>query len=278
MDWFRRNWRALSFVGGLIGSAGHRHRAGVWWIPIIPAGTMERGSRCSRHAPRETVCGYRLDPGPCAGGFGGGLRVRYSGGPVSGLSPSVSIRLSRGSLHALRSVPASALFPLFLIVAGVGETSIVALAAYPSLLVVLVNAVSGAALANQSRLDQARLLNLNSWAQFQTRFFTRPCPASSMAYGLQFRTPLVLVVAVETVHRPGERGLGRGIYLYQSSYRIPETYGAIMIAGMIGILLNWVVTNFSITCCAGCRTCARSSEGSLNSCAGFSSPWRRLEP
>jgi len=40
----------------------------------------------------------------------------------------------------------------------------------------------------------------------------------------------------------GERGLGRGIYLYQSSYRIPETYGAIMIAGMIGILLNWIVT------------------------------------
>jgi ABC-type nitrate/sulfonate/bicarbonate transport system permease component len=50
------------------------------------------------------------------------------------------------------------------------------------------------------------------------------------------------VAAVEMFIGLGERGLGRAIYLYQSSYRIPETYGAIMIAGMIGILLNWVVT------------------------------------
>jgi ABC-type nitrate/sulfonate/bicarbonate transport system permease component len=40
----------------------------------------------------------------------------------------------------------------------------------------------------------------------------------------------------------GDRGLGRGIYEYQSTYRIPETYGAIIIAGVIGILLNGVVS------------------------------------
>jgi NitT/TauT family transport system permease protein len=53
---------------------------------------------------------------------------------------------------------------------------------------------------------------------------------------------LVLVVAVEMFIGLGERGLGRSIYLYQSTYRIPETYGAIIIAGMIGMLLNWAVT------------------------------------
>jgi len=66
-------------------------------------------------------------------------------------------QMVEGPLHALRSIPASALFPLFLIIAGVGETSIVALAAYPSLLVILVNTVTGAALANKRRLYQAKL-------------------------------------------------------------------------------------------------------------------------
>jgi ABC-type nitrate/sulfonate/bicarbonate transport system permease component len=51
------------------------------------------------------------------------------------------------------------------------------------------------------------------------------------------------VVAVQMFVGLAERGFGRGIYLYQSTYRIPETYGAIIIAGMIGILLNWAVTN-----------------------------------
>jgi len=35
---------------------------------------------------------------------------------------------------------------------------------------------------------------------------------------------------------------GRGIYEYQSTYRIPETYTAIIVAGVIGILLNAVVS------------------------------------
>ena len=39
----------------------------------------------------------------------------------------------------------------------------------------------------------------------------------------------------------GERGLGRAIYEYQATYRIPEAYAAVIVAGAIGILLNLVV-------------------------------------
>jgi len=52
----------------------------------------------------------------------------------------------------------------------------------------------------------------------------------------------MLVIAVEMFIGLSERGLGRSIYEYQSTYRIPETYGAIIIAGIIGILLNAVVS------------------------------------
>ena len=38
------------------------------------------------------------------------------------------------------------------------------------------------------------------------------------------------------------QGAGRGIYEYESTYRIPETYTAIIVAGVIGILLNAVVS------------------------------------
>lgn len=147
-----------------------------------------------------------------------------------------------GPLHAMRSIPATALFPLFLIVIGIGEGSIVALAAYPSLLVILVNTVTGSALANKRRLYQARLLGLGTMDTIKGVLFYEALPNIFDGIRTAVSYSLVLVVAVEMFIGLDERGLGRGIYQYQSTYRIPETYGAIIVAGTIGILLNFAVT------------------------------------
>jgi ABC-type nitrate/sulfonate/bicarbonate transport system permease component len=240
MDWLRRNWRGLSFVGGLLG---------VWAIvaalhlvdPII----LPAPWNVVRAVPGMLRERLLADIGLTLGRVLAALAVACVFGiPVGlflGYHPR-AYKVVEGPLHALRSIPASALFPLFLIVAGVGEKSMVALAAYPSLLVVMVNAVSGATLANQPRLYQARLLNLNSLETVSEVLFYEALPSIFDGIRTAVSYSLVLVVAVEMFIGLGERGLGRGIYLYQSSYRIPETYGAIMIAGAIGILLNWVVT------------------------------------
>ncbi len=85
-------------------------------------------------------------------------------------------QMVEGPLHALRSIPASALFPLFLILVGVGETSIVALAAYPSVLVILVNTVTGATLANKRRLYQAKLFELGAYETIREILFYEALP------------------------------------------------------------------------------------------------------
>ncbi len=146
-----------------------------------------------------------------------------------------------GPLHALRSIPASALFPLFLIIVGVGETSIVALAAYPSLLVILVNTVTGATLANKRRLYQAKLFELSAFETINDIIFYEALPNIFDGVRTAASFSMVLVIAVEMFVGLGERGLGRAIYEYQATYRIPEVYAAVIIAGVIGILLNLVV-------------------------------------
>jgi ABC-type nitrate/sulfonate/bicarbonate transport system permease component len=143
-----------------------------------------------------------------------------------------------GPLHALRSIPASALFPLFLIIVGVGETSIVALAAYPSLLVILVNTVTGAALANKRRLYQAKLFELSAYETITEILFYEALPNIFDGIRTAASYSMVLVIAVEMFVGLGEHGLGRAIYEYQATYRIPEAYAAVMLAGAIGILLN----------------------------------------
>lgn len=150
-------------------------------------------------------------------------------------------QMLEGPLHALRSIPASALFPLFLIVVGVGESSIVMLAAYPSLLVILVNTVTGATLANKRRLYQAKLFELSAFETVTEILFYESLPNIFDGIRTAVSYSMVLVVAVEMFVGLGEHGLGRAIYEYQATYRVPETYAAVIIAGTIGILLNLVV-------------------------------------
>ena len=240
MDWFKKNSRALLFLAGLLGAW-----ALVTALRLIDPIVLPAPWSVAQAVPGMLRERLLADIGLTLGRVLAALAFACVFGIPAGLFLGYRRRtyeILEGPLHALRSIPASALFPLFLIVAGVGETSIVALAAYPSLLVILVNAVSGAALANQRRLYQARLLNLTTLQMVSEVLFYEALPSIFDGIRTAVSYSLVLVVAVEMFIGLGERGLGRGIYLYQSSYRIPETYGAIIIAGMIGILLNWAVT------------------------------------
>jgi ABC-type nitrate/sulfonate/bicarbonate transport system permease component len=143
-----------------------------------------------------------------------------------------------GLVHALRSIPATALFPLLLIVVGVGEASIVTVATYPGVLIVLVNAASGAMLADRSRLRQGRVLGMSSWQIVTKVLFFEALPLIFGGVRTVVSYALVLVVAIEMFVGIGRYGLGRLIFDLQSSYRIPESYAAVAVTGVVGITLN----------------------------------------
>lgn len=147
-------------------------------------------------------------------------------------------RAVEGLLHALRSVPAAALFPLFLIVIGVGESSIVMLAWYNSATVILISTVSGALLANESRVRQGRILGMNGWRIATKILFWEALPHIFSGVRIALGYSLALVIAVEMFIGIGQAGLGRKIFDFQAAYRIPETYAAIILTSTLGVILN----------------------------------------
>jgi len=151
-------------------------------------------------------------------------------------------RFIEGPVHALRSVPAAALFPLFLIVIGVGEGSIIALATYNSVVVVLINTVAGTLLANQRRLQQARALGVNGWRLITDVLFWEALPHILSGTRIATGYSLALIIAVEMFIGVSSLGLGRKIYDYQAAYRIPETYAAILLTGLLGLGLNGLLS------------------------------------
>ena len=151
-------------------------------------------------------------------------------------------RAVEGIIHALRSVPAAALFPLFLIVIGVGESSIVMLAWYNSATVILISTVSGALLANESRVRQGRMLGMNGWRIATRILFWEALPHIFSGIRVALGYSLALVIAVEMFIGIGDVGLGRKIFDYQAAYRIPETYATIILTCSLGVILNFLLT------------------------------------
>lgn len=241
MDYFRKKLPALAIYALLLVAWWLVAKLG-WVQPII---LPSPGTVVS--AVRQLVVdgGLLRDLGVTAGRVLASLIIASVIGIPIGLFFGYQKRLYgmvEGPLHALRSVPATCLFPLLLIVIGVGEKSIITLAAYPCLLILMVNAATGAGLVEPSRVRQGKVLGLSPFELVTEVLFYEALPHIMAALRTSVSYALVLVVAVEMFIGVGQAGLGRKIFDYQSSFRIPETYAEILVTGLLGVGLNLLIT------------------------------------
>ncbi len=136
-----------------------------------------------------------------------------------------------------RSIPATALFPLFLLFFGIGDEAKIAVGVWAASLIIMINTAYGVRYANKIRLMVAKAYKL---PQLET--FTKvilPEAAPHIAAGLRIALSLTLIVVIVTEMFIGtSMGLGHRIIDAQLVYRVPEMYAAIIIAGILGYLLN----------------------------------------
>lgn len=136
-----------------------------------------------------------------------------------------------------RSTPASAMFPLFLVLFGVGEKTKIAVAAFGAALVILFNVAYGVMNARKTRQLAARvmgaprgrvLLDVTLWESMPQTFV-----------GMRSGVSLALVIVIVAEMFIGSNdGLGQRIIRSQSLFDMPEMYAAIFAAGALGYGLN----------------------------------------
>ena len=136
-----------------------------------------------------------------------------------------------------RSIPATALFPLFLIFFGVGEGPRVAAAAYGASLIIAINAMSGIKQANAIRVQAARVMGAAGLQLFWRVLLPEAMP--SILTGLRLGVSLAFVIVVLVEMFVGTTaGIGHQLIDAQTLYDIPEVYALIFIAGLLGYLIN----------------------------------------
>lgn len=136
-----------------------------------------------------------------------------------------------------RSTPASAMFPLFLVLFGVGDKTKIAVAAFGASLVILFNVAYGVMNARKTRLLAAKAMGASRLRVLFDVMLLESLPQTFV--GLRNGVSLALVIIVVAEMFIGSQdGLGHSVFEAQQLFDMPRMYAAIFAAGALGYGLN----------------------------------------
>lgn len=136
-----------------------------------------------------------------------------------------------------RSTPATAMFPLFMIIFGLGDFAKIAVAAFSAWLIVLFNVAYGVMNSRPTRMLAAKVMGASRLRTFKDVTFYESLPQTFV--GLRTAVSLALVVIVVAEMFIGaDNGLGKRIIDSQLTFDMPQLYGTILVAGALGYGLN----------------------------------------
>lgn len=136
-----------------------------------------------------------------------------------------------------RSLPALAIFPLLMFFFGIGDTAKIATTVFSCSLIIVVNSIYGVTSSKKTRQVVAFLMDANRREIFWKVILMDALPQTFV--GMRTSLSLAVVVIVVTEMFIGTNwGIGHRIFEAQLTYRVPEMYASIIIAGLLGYALN----------------------------------------
>jgi ABC-type nitrate/sulfonate/bicarbonate transport system permease component len=143
-------------------------------------------------------------------------------------------------IEFFRSTPASALFPLFLVIFGVGDKTKIYVAAFGAALVILFNVAYGVMNARKTRILAAKVMGASRWVILHDVILWESMPQTFV--GLRNGVSLALVIVVVAEMFIGSvDGLGHRVFEAQQLFEMPDMYAAIFAAGALGYGLNVIL-------------------------------------
>jgi len=143
------------------------------------------------------------------------------------------------AIEFFRSTPASAMFPLFLVIFGVGETTKIAVATFGASLTILFNVAYGVMGARKQRQLAAKVMGAPRYRVLTDVTLLESMP--QVFVGMRSGVSLALVIVIVAEMFIGSTdGLGQRVMNAQMIFDMPEMYAAIFAAGVLGYAMNLV--------------------------------------
>jgi NitT/TauT family transport system permease protein len=136
-----------------------------------------------------------------------------------------------------RSIPVTALFPLFILFFGIRSTTITAMVFFACFFVILINSIYGVIYTNVTYFQVLNSLKATVFQKFTEVIFYEALPflLVGLRVGISFG---LIVVIVSEMFIGSQYGIGSRVYRAHETYLITDVYALTMIIGLIGYIMN----------------------------------------
>jgi NitT/TauT family transport system permease protein len=138
-----------------------------------------------------------------------------------------------------RSIPVTALYPVFVLGFGIGSGSKIAMIFWASFFIICINTAYGVLQTNPIRRKMAELYGANWLEVFTSITFYDSLPQTMV--GMRVALSYSLIVSVLTEMFMGSQyGIGQRITEAYNLYQIDSMFALILISGILGYVLNTI--------------------------------------
>ncbi len=150
-------------------------------------------------------------------------------------------------LQLFRQTSALALYPVFILLLGLGETSKVFVIFWATLFPILLATIGGVKEVDAKLVEMARTFGASRLTVFRRVVLPASIPAIFVGLRLSATTALLLLIAAEMIG--ANKGLGFQVMNAQYNFQIPLMFGAIFLLAALGLAANAVLVTLQRRLC-----------------------------
>lgn len=163
-------------------------------------------------------------------------------GLVLGLFMGWSPRLRRivdPFIAAFHPLPKIAIFPIIMVIFGIGELSKIVAIALSTFFPILINSMAGVRQLSPVYFEVTRNYGANLWKTL--RRVVIPGSLPSILSGIRVALNLAMVITITVELLSANQGLGVIIWFAWQTMRIEELYASLVVTAVLGILINVIL-------------------------------------
>jgi sulfonate transport system permease protein len=142
-------------------------------------------------------------------------------------------------LQVFRQTSALALYPVFILLLGLGEASKIFVIFWATLFPLLLNTISGVKEVDARLIEMARVYGASRLTVFRRVVLPGAVPSIFVGLRLSATTALLLLIASEMIG--ANKGVGFQVMNAQYNFQIPLMFAAIFLLAALGLIANYVL-------------------------------------
>ncbi len=150
-------------------------------------------------------------------------------------------------LQFFRQTSALALYPVFILLLGLGEASKVFVIFWATLFPILLATIGGVKEVDRKLIEMARTYGATRGTVFRRVVLPASVPSIFVGLRLSATTALLLLIAAEMIG--ANRGLGFQVMNAQYNFQIPLMFAAIFLLALLGLAANFTLVTLQRRLC-----------------------------